>query len=95
MRSIQQYGVFFNYYLAAPRPTWGHCQEKSLTNPMLITVFDSWFDLISGNFKKLANKLKDLQINLQYLRTLYIDIAEKTPNKPPVFEDIYWYFTLN
>ena len=30
---------FFNYYLAAPRPTLGHSQGDSLINPMLITVF--------------------------------------------------------
>ena len=28
-----------NCYLAAPRPTLGHSQGDSLTNPMLITVF--------------------------------------------------------
>ena len=31
--------TFFNCYLAAPRPTLGHSQGDSLTNPMLITVF--------------------------------------------------------
>ena len=31
--------VFLICYLAAPRPTLGHCQGDSLTNPMLITVF--------------------------------------------------------
>ena len=31
--------LFFNYYLAAPRPTLGHCQVDTLTNPMLITAF--------------------------------------------------------
>ena len=30
---------FFNRYLAAPRPTLGHSQGESLTNPMLITAF--------------------------------------------------------
>ena len=30
---------FFNCYLAAPRPTLGHYQGESLTNPMLITAF--------------------------------------------------------
>ena len=30
---------FFNCYLAVPRPTLGHSQGDSLTNPMLITVF--------------------------------------------------------
>ena len=30
---------FFNCYLTVPRPTLGHSQEDSLTNPMLITVF--------------------------------------------------------
>ena len=30
---------FFNCYLAAPRPTLGHSQGGSLTNPMLITAF--------------------------------------------------------
>ena len=30
---------FFNCYLAAPRPTSGHCRGDSLTHPMLITAF--------------------------------------------------------
>ena len=30
---------FFNCYLAVPRPTLGHSQGDSLTNPLLITVF--------------------------------------------------------
>ena len=30
---------FFNYYLAAPRPTSGHYRGDSLTHPMLITAF--------------------------------------------------------
>ena len=32
---------FFNCCLAAPRPTLGHCRGGSLTDPMLITAFDS------------------------------------------------------
>ena len=36
--------LFFNCYLAAPRRTLGHYWGSSLTNPMLITAFDSWFD---------------------------------------------------
>ena len=31
--------IFFNYYLAAPRPTLGYSQGGSLTNLMLITAF--------------------------------------------------------
>ena len=31
---------FFNCYLAAPRPTLGHCRRGSLTNLMLITALD-------------------------------------------------------
>ena len=31
--------IFFNYYLAAPRPTSGHYLGDSLTNPMLIAAF--------------------------------------------------------
>ena len=31
--------IFFNCYLAAPRPTLGRCQGDSLTNPMLIIAF--------------------------------------------------------
>ena len=31
--------VFFNCYLAAPRPTSGHYRGDSLTHPMLITAF--------------------------------------------------------
>ena len=31
--------LFFNCYLAAPRPTLGHSQGDSFTNPMLITAF--------------------------------------------------------
>ena len=30
---------FFNCYLADPRPTLGHSQGDSLTNPMLIAAF--------------------------------------------------------
>ena len=30
---------FLNCYLAVPRPTLGHSQGESLTNPMLITAF--------------------------------------------------------
>ena len=33
--------IFFNCYLAILRPTLGHSQGDSLTNPMLITVFFS------------------------------------------------------
>ena len=36
--------IFFNCYLAAPRPTLGHYRGDSLTHPMLITayyIFDS------------------------------------------------------
>ena len=35
------YYTFFNWYLTAPRSTLGHCRGDSLTNPMLITMFDS------------------------------------------------------
>ena len=35
---------FFNCYLVDPRPTLCHCWGDSLTNPMLITAFDSRFD---------------------------------------------------
>ena len=31
--------MFFNCYLAGPRPTLGHFQGESLTNPMLINAF--------------------------------------------------------
>ena len=31
--------IFFNCYLAAPRPTLGHYQGDSLTHPMLIIAF--------------------------------------------------------
>ena len=36
--------IFFSCYLAAPRQTLGHCRGGSLTNPILITAFNSWFD---------------------------------------------------
>ena len=32
--------IFFNCYLADPRPTLGHSQGDSLANPMLITTFE-------------------------------------------------------
>ena len=32
---------YFIFYLAAPRPTLGHCGGGSLTNPILITAFDT------------------------------------------------------
>ena len=31
--------IFFNCFLAAIRPTLGHSQGDSFTNPMLITAF--------------------------------------------------------
>ena len=31
--------IYLKFYLAAPRPTLGHYQGDSLTNPMLITSF--------------------------------------------------------
>ena len=37
--------IYFNYYFVAPQPTLGHCQKGNLTNPMLITVFWSWFNM--------------------------------------------------
>ena len=37
-------GDFFNYCIAAPWPTLGHCQGGSITNPVLITGLDSWFN---------------------------------------------------
>ena len=37
-------GIFFSCYLAALRPTSGHCRGASLANPILITLFFcSWF----------------------------------------------------
>ena len=38
-RSLQEFFFFFNCYLADPRPTLGHSQGDSLTNPMLIAAF--------------------------------------------------------
>ena len=38
-RCTEGWTAFFNYYLAAPRPTLCHSQRDSLTNLMLITVF--------------------------------------------------------
>ena len=29
-------------YLAVPRATFGHCRRSSLTNPMLITAFETY-----------------------------------------------------
>ena len=37
--------IFFKCYLAAPRPTLGHFRGSNLTIPLLITAYDSWFDL--------------------------------------------------
>ena len=37
--NIFEHLFFFNCYLAVPRPTLGHSQGDSLTNPMLITAF--------------------------------------------------------
>ena len=33
---------FFYLLLGCPRPNLGHCQGGSLTNPMLITAFDTY-----------------------------------------------------
>ena len=38
-RYSDKFFIFFNCYLAAPRPTLGHSQGDSLTNPMLITAY--------------------------------------------------------
>ena len=31
--------IFFNFYLASPRPTLSHYRGDSLTHPMLVTAF--------------------------------------------------------
>ena len=36
--------IFFIYYFTAPWSTLGHCWEGSLTNSMLITVFDTYLN---------------------------------------------------
>ena len=38
-QSMWNFFFFFNCYLVVPRPTLGHSQGDSLTNPMLITAF--------------------------------------------------------
>ena len=38
-KKCQKQNIFFNFYLAVPRPTLGHYREDSLTHPMLITAF--------------------------------------------------------
>ena len=38
-RKTNSFFFFFNCYLAVPRPTLGHSQGDSLTNPMLITAY--------------------------------------------------------
>ena len=37
--AFSEFSFFFNSYLTVPRPTLGHSQGDSLTNPMLITAF--------------------------------------------------------
>ena len=37
--NLWMFHIFFNCYLAAPWPTWGHSQGNSLTNPILINAF--------------------------------------------------------
>ena len=39
VQRARKWVFFFNCYLVAPRPTLGHSQRDSLTNPMLITAF--------------------------------------------------------
>ena len=42
--------MFLNCYLAGPHLTLGHCWGSSLTNPVLITDLDSWFnEKVSGS----------------------------------------------
>ena len=41
--------LFFNCYLAAPRPTFGHCQGGSLFNPTLITAFTYFDPKVNGS----------------------------------------------
>ena len=41
--------LFFNYYLAAPRPTSGHYRGDSLTDPMLITAFYIFDPKVTGS----------------------------------------------
>ena len=36
---MEEENVFFNFHFTAPRPTLGHYQGDSLTNPILITTF--------------------------------------------------------
>ena len=55
--------TFVNWYLAVPRPSLVHGRGNSLTNPILITVFDSWFDPNAtgsnyDNYQKNANLIQ-------------------------------------
>ena len=53
--------IMFNCYLAAPWPTLGHCQGGSLTNPILITAFESYSAPCSKvGSQDLAEHLMDL-----------------------------------
>ena len=45
------FNIFFICYLVPPWPIFGHYQEDSLTHPMLITAFLSFFvSEVTGNF---------------------------------------------
>ena len=46
---ILQYLLFFNCYLAAPRPTLSHYRGDSLTHPMLITAFYIFEPKVTGS----------------------------------------------
>ena len=47
--SKTNFGLFFNYYLAAPRPTLGHYRGDSFTHPMLITAFYIFGPKVTGS----------------------------------------------
>ena len=44
-----QFLIFFNCYLAAQRPTLGHCRGDSLNHPMLLTAFYIFDPKVTGS----------------------------------------------
>ena len=46
---MASYKYFFNFYLAVPRPKYGHCWRDSFTFPMLINVFLQFDPRVTGS----------------------------------------------
>ena len=77
--SIQRYLInfFFNYYLAAPRPTSGHYRGDSLTHPMLITAFYIFDPKVTGSLvaKNMLEKWKNTLGKGGFVCAMFMDLS--------------------